>query len=151
MIVNSAIFGEQSIDPSTAIIFPKGIPGFEACKRFKLFHQESDEPLVYWLQSLDDGGVTFSVAEPTVFGINFDFTVTDEEIELLGGGVAEDLLVLILLYKDPSAAGSGVKGSVKAPLIINIKTMTGLQKVLEDVEPSVTLRNRSSVVEFKAR
>jgi len=153
MLVKTAIFGELSIDPSTVITFVDGLPGFEASKRFKLFHQDGSDPVVYWLQSLDQPEVLFSVADPTLFGINFDFSLNDEEIALLGEGASEDMLVLILLYKDGSggAEGSPVKGSIKSPLVVNTKTQKGLQKVLVDIEPTVTIKEKQSSIEFKAR
>ena len=153
MLVKTAVFGEQSVDPSTAIHFPNGLPGFEHCKQFKLFHQEGREPLVYWLQSLDQEDVLFSVADPTVFGINFDFTLNDEEAALIGPGAPEDMLVLILLYRDESGApeASHVRGSIKSPLVVNVKTLKGLQKVLVDIEPTIMVKEKSSSIEFKAR
>lgn len=154
MLVKTAVFGEQVVDPSTAIQFPHGLPGFEECKQFKLFHQDGSDPVVYWLQSLDQPDVMFSVADPTVFGINFDFILTDEEESLIGPTSPEDILLLILLYRDENADEQGaasVKGSFKSPLVINVKTLKGLQKVLGDIDPTITVRERSSSIEFKVR
>ena len=33
MLVKTAMFGEQSVDPDTTLTFPLGLPGFEQCKR----------------------------------------------------------------------------------------------------------------------
>ncbi|HUL13534.1 MAG TPA: flagellar assembly protein FliW [Methylococcaceae bacterium] len=153
MLVKTAIFGEQMIDPNTAISFPQGLPGFNDCTRFKLFHQVGSDPVIYWLQSLDRDDVMFSVADPTVFGIHYDFSLTDDEVSLLGTGEPENMLVLILLYRDEAggAQSAGIKGSIKSPLVINVKTLKGLQKTLMDIEPSITVKERSSSIEFKAR
>lgn len=154
MLVKTAAFGEQVVDPSTAIEFPDGLPGFEDCKQFKLFHQDGSDPVVYWLQSLDRPEVMFSVADPTVFGINFDFVLTDQEESMIGPTSPEDILLLILLYRDEDQGGqspASVKGSFKSPLVINVKTLRGLQKVLGDIEPTITVRERSSSIEFKVR
>ena len=60
------------VDPETLFTFPDGLAGFEACKRFKLFHEEG-KTAVFWLQSVDDPGVMFPVVTPetldTVFWI----------------------------------------------------------------------------------
>lgn len=153
MLVKTAAFGEQVVDPSTTIQFPLGLPGFEDCKQFKLFHKEGSDPVVYWLQSLDQPDVMFSVADPTVFGINFDFLLTDEEDQLIGPSAPEDILLLILLYRDESDSehGAPVKGSFKSPLVINVRTLKGLQKILDNIEPTITVRERSSSIEFKVR
>lgn len=151
MLIKTATFGEQVIDPNTVINFPRGLPGFDDCTRFKLFHREGGDPVIHWLQSLDHDEVMFSVADPTVFGITYAFSLTDEETALLGEGLPEDMLVLILLYRESDTASPGVKGSIKSPLVVNAKTLRGLQKGLVDIEPSVLLRENKKSIEFRAR
>jgi len=141
MKIKSSLLGEQVIDPSSIIHFPKGIPGFEDQTRFKLFHQE-DNPIIFWLQSLDDELLTFSVASPALFNINYNLTLSDKEEQTLALDNAEDIIVLILLHKDEDSQSPQqptIKGSIKAPLIINSAKRIGLQKVLSNVEQSITL------------
>lgn len=138
MEIKSIFFGEQSIDPSTVINFPQGIPGFEDQTRFKLFHQEGDNPLIFWLQSLDDESLIFSVAQPSVFNINYNFVLSDEEESLLEAEDVADMVILIILHKDASDQPT-VKGAIKSPLVINSAKRLGLQKVLVHVEQSITL------------
>lgn len=159
MDIKSIFFDDQSIDPSTIISFPNGIPGFEDHKRFKLFHQEGDTPLVYWLQSVDDESLGFSVAQPSDFNINYNFTLNDEEEAILGIEDTADVLILIILHKElpdqPGAvsslktyalsmlgATSGqpvIKGALRGPLVINSAKRIGLQKVLNHIEQNITL------------
>lgn len=141
MKIKSSLLGEQVIDPNSIINFPNGIPGFEDQTRFKLFHQE-DNPIIFWLQSLDDELLTFSVASPALFNINYNLTLSDEEEQTLALDNAEDIVVLILLHKDEDSQSPQqptIKGSIKAPLIINSAKRIGLQKVLSNVEQSITL------------
>ncbi|MDZ4154893.1 flagellar assembly protein FliW, partial [Methylicorpusculum sp.] len=141
MKIKSSLLGEQVIDPNSIIHFPNGIPGFEDQTRFKLFHQENN-PIIFWLQSLDDELLTFSVASPALFNINYNLTLTDEEEQTLALDNAEDIIVLILLHKDEDSQSPQqptIKGSIKAPLIINSAKRIGLQKVLSNVEQSITL------------
>ncbi|MDP3334672.1 MAG: flagellar assembly protein FliW [Methylococcaceae bacterium] len=141
MKIKSSLLGEQVIDPSSIIHFPNGIPGFEDQTRFKLFHQE-DNPIIFWLQSLDDELLTFSVASPSLFNINYNLTLSDKEEQTLALDNAEDIVVLILLHKDEDSQSPQqptIKGSIKAPLIINSAKRIGLQKVLSNVEQSITL------------
>ncbi len=145
MEIKSSFFGEQSIDPSTILSFPNGIPGFEDQTRFKLFHQEGDNPLIFWLQSLDDESLVFSVAQPSVFNINYNFVLSDEEVATLGIEDAADTLILIILHKDESEQPT-IKGSIKSPLIINSAKRIGLQKVLVQVEQSITLTDVSNEI-----
>ncbi len=141
--IKSSFFGKQAIDPSTIISFPNGIPGFEDQTRFKLFHQEGDNPLIFWLQSLDDESLAFSVAQPSIFNINYEFVLNDAEEALLGLEDGADALLLIILYKDASDQ-SGIKGAIKSPLVINSAKRIGLQKVLVHVKQSITLTEISN-------
>jgi len=145
MEIKSSFFGEQSIDPSTIISFPSGIPGFEDQTRFKLFHQEGDNPLIFWLQSLDDESLVFSVAQPSIFNINYNFVLNDAEEAALGIEDTADALVLIILLKDESDQPT-VRGSIKAPLVINSAKRIGLQKVLTQIEQSITLTDISNEI-----
>lgn len=159
MEIKSSFFGEQSIDPSTIISFPNGIPGFEDQTRFKLFHQEGDNPLVFWLQSLDDENLAFSVAQPSIFNINYSFVLNDAEETALGIEDEADILLLIILHKDASDQHSAIKslktnvlsllgvtsdqpaikGVIQAPLVINSAKRIGLQKVLTQIVQNITL------------
>ncbi len=145
MEIKSSFFGEQTIDPSTIISFPSGIPGFEDQTRFKLFHQEGDNPLIFWLQSLDDESLVFSVAQPSIFNINYNFVLNDAEEAALGIEDTADALVLIILLKDESDQPT-VRGSIKAPLVINSAKRIGLQKVLTQIEQSITLTDISNEI-----
>ena len=145
MEIKSRFFGEQTIDPSTIINFPNGIPGFEDQTRFKLFHQEGDNPLVFWLHSLDDEALVFSVAQPSIFNINYNFALNDAEEAMLGIEDPADTLVLIILHKDESDQPT-VKGAMKSPLVINAAKRIGLQKVLTEVEQSITLTEASNEI-----
>ena len=148
MEIQSKLLGNQQINPDTIITFPKGIPGFEDQIHFKLFHQEGSE-IVYWLQSLDNVDLYFSVAHPLHFNINYNFTLTDEEQALLQADSDANLLILILLHKDNEQVDGKptIKGSIKAPLLINTEKRIGYQKVLTVIEQSITLTERNSQIE----
>ena len=154
MLIKSALFGEQNIDPESIISFPAGIPGFDNCIRFKLFHEERKSGIIYWLQSLDDSEVVFSVADPAHFHIHYEFTLSDEETALLEiENDSSDLLVLLMLHKDAVHdlnAPPTIKGSLKWPLIVNLRSRKGLQKILRDFEQTVTLRENRNVIDVTA-
>ncbi len=149
MEIKSKLLGEQQVDPDTIITFPRGIPGFEKQTRFKLFHQE-DNDIVYWLQSIDDDELTFSVTPPSTFNINYNFALTDEEEKLLGIENSTDILILILLHKDDDntpAKRPTIKGSIKSPLIINSNKRIGLQKIFIEIEQSIILTEKNSEID----
>lgn len=145
MEIKSSFFGNQNIDPNTIISFPNGIPGFEDQTRFKLFHQEGENSLIFWLQSLDDESLVFSVTQPSVFNINYNFVLNDEEEATLGIEDPADTLILIILHKDESDKPT-IKGAIRSPLVINSAKRIGLQKVLVHVEQSITLTDVSNEI-----
>ncbi|MGD7035873.1 flagellar assembly protein FliW [Methylotuvimicrobium buryatense] len=150
MEIKSKFLGEQRVDPDTIIVFPKGIPGFEDQTRFKLFHQE-DNPIIFWLQSVDDEDLTFSAANPVDFNINYSFILTDEEQALLELSNPDELAVLILLHTDENDEESGkptIKGSIKSPILINVNSRKGIQKVLVQVEQIITLTEKNHEIDF---
>jgi len=151
MEIKSKLLGEQAVDPDTIINFPHGIPGFESDTRFKFFHQEGSD-IVFWLQSVDNEEVLFSVAHPTHFNINYSFTLTDEEESVLGlEGNDDDLIIMIILHKDEEGTENPtIKGSIKSPLVINAKTRKGIQKILVQVEQSITLTETSNEIDLSA-
>ena len=148
MDIQSKLLGNQSVNPDSIITFPRGLPGFEDQTRFKLFHQEGSE-IVYWLQAIDSDDLTFSVAHPARFNINYSFVLTDDEERLLQLENVDDLLILILLHKDDEGDSGKptIKGSIKSPLIINSEKRIGLQKVLLNIEQSITLTERASEID----
>lgn len=148
MEIQSKLLGNQEVNADNVITFPQGIPGFEDQTRFKLFHQEGSE-IVYWLQSLDNEDLTFSVAHPLHFNINYNFTLTDEEEALLELKSSDDLLILILLHKDTEDASGKptIKGSIKSPVLINGAKRIGYQKVLGTIEQSITLTEKNSQID----
>ena len=149
MDFKSKLFGEQTIDPNTIITFPDGIPGFQAQTHYKLFHQEGSH-IVFWLQSLDDAELVFSVASPAHFNINYNFILTEAEQTTLNKPALEDISILILLHKDDAEQPGQptIKGSIKSPLVINCKDRLGIQKVLSVVEQSITLTEKSNSIEL---
>lgn len=147
MEFNSQHFGVQHIDPETIITFPQGIPGFEQQKRYKLFHQAGSKK-VYWLQSLDDAELVFSVTGAVHFNVDYHFALNAAEQALLKLQRQEDLLILILLHKtDTQQLGQPtIKGSLKAPLLINSVDCIGMQKILSDAEVSITAAEPSDAL-----
>ncbi len=130
---------EIEIDPGSVLTFPNGLPGLESCKRFKLFHEEN-KPTIFWMQSLDDPGIIFSVADPALFEHEYEIQLSDAEVALLQVDDPAFLKVLVLLYrtggdnaallsKSPSPAG--IEVNWRGPVIINLQKRLGMQKLLQ--------------------
>ena len=147
MEIQSKELGSQQVNSDIIITFPRGIPGFEDQTRFRLYQQEGSE-IVYWIQSVDNEALTFSVTHPVHFNINYNFVLTDEEEQLLQLDNSEDLVILIMLHKDDDGKGKPtIKGSIKSPLLINSKKRIGFQKVFIEIEQSITLTEKASEID----
>lgn len=145
---DSTQFGTQEVDPDSILNFPKGMPGFETCTRYKLFHQEQDQPVVHWLQSLDDPDVAFALVDPAKFGINYEFVLSDEEIGLLQMDQVDDIAILLIAYRpqENPASRSNINANINGPVLINIRSRHGMQKVLMGLEADITLKGRPATV-----
>jgi len=143
MKISTVFFGQQEIDPDTIITFPNGLPGFDECKRFKLFHSDEYEPL-RCLQSLDDVEICFSLMEPFLFGHEYEMLLSDEDQELLKIQDAENLMILLMVYKADDdgqrrATDIPMHTNWRSPIIINAKDKIGLQKTLSSVTKTIKI------------
>lgn len=132
-------FGQQTIDPEDVIHFPEGLIGFESTKKFKLFHEEG-KPTVFWLQSLDDPELQFSVADPARLNVAFEVKLNDPEQALLQIDGSEEIGVLVTVAEHDDSANASVRPNLLAPLILNISKRLGLQKSLNKVQHSVIIK-----------
>lgn len=148
MKIESPLFGEVNINPETVITFPRGLTGFERCTRYQFLHEAAAEgktggAVVHYLQSLDDPAVCFSVVDPASYGLNYEFTLTDEEESLLlSGGADSSVAVMLIVYKPRAgeAVAPGVSANINGPLVINVEKRLGLQKIIHSSHYDITLR-----------
>ncbi len=146
MKVDTTRFGTQEVDPETVLQFPRGIPGFEHCHRFHLFHEDHEHPVVYYLQALEDPDVTLSVVDPGQLGLSYEIPLTDTDVENLAFAANDSVGVLLILSTREDAdsqrrePGSRITPHVTSPLLINARSRRGLQKHITGLEYSIHLR-----------
>jgi flagellar assembly factor FliW len=122
---------QAQIDPEKVLTFPQGIPGFETYTRFRLFHKEENDASAYWLESCDAPTVTFTLVDPTVYGLNYELHLDEDEERILGTSDPRDLAVLMMLSKKEENGRPGaLNANISGPIIVNPKARTGLQKVI---------------------
>ena len=128
------------VNPEMQFTFPAGIAGFEDCKTFQLFHEEG-QPTVFWLQSLDDASVMFSVVSPEALDMEYQIELSDDDCALIDLQSAEDALVAVIVYRNESEGGK-IAANARSPVIFNAKSRKGMQKVLQEVHPTLLYRAR---------
>ena len=132
MDIQTSKFGSQTVNSDDIINFPQAMIGLEEHTQFKLFHEESEKPSLYYLQSITDADLLMSIVSPEAFGFEYEIALTDEEQELLKLEHAGDAIVALAIYK-PHEQGkndkdNNLKVMVKSPIIINTVSKLALQK-----------------------
>lgn len=148
MQINTALFGTQEINDDDLITFPHGIPGFENNTQFKVFHEEG-KPTVHWLQSVDDAELFFSVMEPQLLNLGYEFSLTPDQSTLIDLQEHDELAVVLILSKrgsldtDRSEAvpsDTSIKANLTGPVVINIRSRKAVQVSLPRVERVTLIR-----------
>lgn len=127
-------------DPETLFIFSEGIAGFEDCKRFKLFHEEG-KATVFWLQSVDDAEVMFPIVASEALDIEYQIELTDADCALIDLHATDEVAVVVIVYRN-EAEGGKIAANTRSPVILNLNSRKGMQKVLKDVHPTLLYRAR---------
>ena len=139
MNIDTPHSGSLDVTPDRIIEFPRGLPGFEDLRRYSLFHPQSDAgvPPYFILQSLDDPAVAFNIADPALFGFNYEIKLSDEESAALNLSDPAEAAVVVMLVKDE--ASGQVRANLKAPLILNVSARRGIQHVFSNLDYQVML------------
>ncbi len=125
--------GEQTIDPSKIIYFPRGIIGFEDKHEFTLLKIRDDAPMLI-LQSIDDPTLGLLVADPYFFFSDYSLKIGDAEQKLLCLKDAKDSTILVTVsipHGKPHLTSLNLTG----PIIINSQKKFGLQVPQSDANP----------------
>lgn len=147
MKVDTYLFGSVEVSPEKIITFPNGLVGFEQSKRFMLAHEEGTaQPTSYTLQSLDVPTLAFQIVDPVTLGYNYELALSDAETALLQSPAPEEVAVMQVLFKKEEDGKASITPNLRAPLVINTKARIGLQKVMETMQPNLTLSNLVSAV-----
>lgn len=128
-------FGEISYDPERVITFPEGIPGFPDDNRFLLMSENEDEDLFFWLQSVDNGDVAFTLMDVYKVLPDYDPQVEQEEIAQLGELDDTPLLIYNIVVIPDYVRHMRV--NLLAPVVINLNTGLGKQMICTNNDYSI--------------
>jgi flagellar assembly factor FliW len=123
-------FGEISYDASKTLRFPAGIPGFPDSKTFLLMSESDDEDTFFWLQSLDEGNVAFTLMNVYKALPDYNPLVSEEELAELGGvtGTPLEIYNIAVIPEDAKE----MRVNLKAPVVINVDSGMGKQVICEN-------------------
>lgn len=140
MNIDSPTSGSLGSAPERVIEFPVGLAGFEHLHRYSLFHPETEAgaaPKYFILQSLDDPDIAFNIADPALFGFNYEISLSDAESAALDLADPSEAAVVVILVKD----GGELRANLKAPLVVNTRTRRGIQHVFASLQYQVTIKS----------
>lgn len=127
MFVETSRFGVVEMDETRIIVFEDGLLGFPQHKRFGLI-QTNDDPIFFWLQSVDDPNLAFVVCDPLAFVPDYQAQIRGEELAALGMKDISDSQVLVIVNK----VDGYLTGNLLGPLVIGASSLKGKQLVLAD-------------------
>ncbi len=133
MRIQTKWFGEIEIDKDKVITFDRGIIGFDEFKQFTIVYdaQKDAQSSTMWLQSLDEVSLALPVIKPELIFEKYDPIVEDELINSLGENIKDaELLVLVTLTVTQDI--KKMTCNLKAPIIINVDTMRGVQLIADN-------------------
>lgn len=146
MKVETFLFGSVEVNPESVITFPNGLVAFENSKQFMLAHEEvNGEPASFTLQSIEDPSLAFQIVDPTALGFHYELALSDIESALLQSPAPEEVAVMLILFRQEGDKPT-ISPNLRAPLVINTKARVGLQKVMENLRPNITLSNLANPV-----
>ena len=123
-------FGEIEYDPDNTLQFPEGLVGFEDLRAFVVMPNEKEGPL-FWIQSIDDPQVAFTLTDPT--GFYFDYKVVPDGRERQKLGIDEDGECLIVSVVSVSSERK-ITLNLAAPILFAPETNRALQVILEGTQ-----------------
>lgn len=127
-------FGVIDIPEDKIIHFPFGVIGFEEHKRFIML-KHKPESSFFWLQSLENPELAFSMLFPFQFIPNYAPEISEEDkIKLLVKDKNElEIYCMVVIPKDIQQ----MTINLLSPVVINSKKQLGIQTVLLDSDYSV--------------
>ena len=122
-------FGDIEFEESKKITFEKGIPGFRELHEYILIEDQEEDSIFAYLQSIEDGNVSFIITEPYNFDKNYRADIKEEYIEQLGGGTSEEFSIFVIITALDKLEMATL--NLVAPLVIHNITRKGIQVILE--------------------
>lgn len=119
-------FGELEFSEDMLIHFPKGMIGFEKCRRFLIVNDEDYEPF-RWLIAVDEEEIGFPVLNPFLVTQNYDKELPHRLVKrLLNHDQAIDMFCVVTL----NGEGGKVTINLKSPIVIDYDEKRGEQLIL---------------------
>ena len=122
-------FGTCTVTEADVIRFPWGLPGFSNLRRWLALNVEEQTSYV-WLQSLDDVNIALPTIDPYFLFEDYDPKLPAYAVAALEIENPSDFTILCVVVVTENAEDMTM--NLFAPIVINLRTRTGRQVVLEN-------------------
>lgn len=138
MKVQTKWFGEIEVSDEKIITFEKGIIGFEDWKKYTLVYdaEKEEDVSIVWLQAVDEPTLALPIMKPELVYETYDPIVEDEIINSLGENIKDAELMVFCALTVPQDL-TKMTINLKAPIIINVDTMKGVQLIADNSDYQV--------------
>jgi flagellar assembly factor FliW len=131
-------FGDITLPEDRVIYFQAPIFGFEQSLEYVMLDHSEESPFK-WLQSVTEPALAFVVTNPKLFGIPYEFEISDDVADQLSLTQAEDAMVLSIINIPQDNPGE-MTANLLGPIIVNQKMRKALQIVLNNTDYSTKTR-----------
>jgi flagellar assembly factor FliW len=134
MTYRTAHLGLITVDETSTIDFPEGLPGFEECRRFVPLQLPAHAGLVF-LQSLERADLCFLALPVKAIRPDYEVSLCSEDLDLLGfpedfqPAIGTDIVALAILSL---VDGEMPTANLFSPVVIDIRTRRAVQAVRPD-------------------
>jgi len=133
MKIQTSRFGMLDVSDETLLIFPSGLVGFPAFRRFVVL--DAAEASDYqWFQSVDDPSFAVVIVDVHLLQENFFVDVPDEGLAELDM-IQNDPILIMAVVTIPSGRPDQATANLRAPLVVNLRTRKGKQMILHESIP----------------
>jgi flagellar assembly factor FliW len=129
-LLRTTRFGTLNIETDDMIVFPAGLLGLEDCREWVLLSDAANESLG-WLQSMSRPETALAVVSPRRFVPQYRFRTYRSELAPLDLAALDEAQVLTIVSQQD---GRPVL-NLKAPIVVNLRTRTARQVVVNDDQP----------------
>ena len=116
---------------SAIYTFPEGLPGFPDEKVFAVLENGLDNTPFSWLQSTQDGRLSFLTIDPTAIFADYTVALSDDDTTTLQAEWPQQLLLLCIVTV-PEGGLKQATVNLKAPVVLNPATKLAAQIVTDN-------------------
>jgi flagellar assembly factor FliW len=133
MKIQTSRFGILDVSDETLLIFPSGLVGLPAFRRFVVLDAAEDSDY-QWLQSVDEPSLAVVIVDVHLLQPEFRIDVPDEGLAELDM-TQTDPISIMAVVTIPSGEPNQATANLRAPLVVNLRTRKGKQMILHESIP----------------